>query len=52
MLRLQFLTIKFENLKMHDDENIYEFNVYLSDITYHSFDLGEKIFDKKLLEKI
>ncbi|XP_058742060.1 uncharacterized protein LOC131614504 [Vicia villosa] len=42
MSRLQVLTTKYENLKMLEDENIYEYNVRLCDIVNNSFALGEK----------
>lgn len=42
MSRLQAFTTKFENLKMREDETIYKLNVWLRDIAYNSFALGEK----------
>ena len=50
--RLQLLTIKFENLKMLEDENIQHYHQNILDIV-NSFDsLGEKISDEKLVRKI
>lgn len=43
MSRLQLLTTKFENLKIKEDETIFEFNVLLRDIANNSFIIGEKI---------
>jgi hypothetical protein len=52
MSRLQLLTTKFENLKMKDDEDIYDFHMSVLDIA-NSFDaLGEKIPEDKLVRKI
>lgn len=39
MSSLQLLTTKFENLKMKEDETIYEFYVQLCDIANNSFSL-------------
>jgi len=50
--RLQFITTKFENLKMMEDENIQDYHLNILDIA-NSFDsLGEKISDEKLVRKI
>jgi len=50
--RLQFLTTKFENLKMMDDENIQEYHLNVLDIANSFESLGEKISDEKLVRKI
>ena len=52
MSRLQLLTSKFENLKMHDDKSIVDFNVWLLDIANESFSLGEKSFEERLVRKL
>ena len=49
--RLQILTTKFENLKMHEDKTIGEFNAQLCDIANEMFMLGEKMFEEKLVRK-
>jgi hypothetical protein len=40
------------NLKMDEDETIYEFNRRHRDIADTSFALGEKMFEEKLVRKI
>lgn len=52
MSRLQLLTIKFENMRMNEDESISDFNIILRDISKNSFSLGEKISKEKLVRKI
>ncbi|KAK2363063.1 gag-protease polyprotein [Trifolium repens] len=52
MSKLQLLTIKFENLRMEDEETISEFNTRVRDIGNSSFALGEKIPEEKLARKI
>ena len=49
--RLQFWTTKFENLKMHEEDTIGEFNVMLCNIANKSFTLGEKMSEEKLVRK-
>ncbi|XP_038896219.1 uncharacterized protein LOC120084497 [Benincasa hispida] len=51
MSRLQLLTSKFENLRMHNDEFIGDFNVML-DISNESSALGEKISKEKPVRKM
>ena len=49
--RLQLLTIKFQNLKMMEDEKIQGYHLNILDIA-NSFDsLGEKISDEMLVRK-
>lgn len=52
MSRLKLLTSKFENLKMHDDKSIVDFNVQLLDIANESFSLGEKSSEERLVRKL
>ena len=49
--KLQILTTKFEQLKMHEDKCIANFNSKLCDIANESFALGEKYSDAKLVRK-
>lgn len=46
MSRVQLLASKFENMKMHDDESVADFNVQLLDIAKESFAPGEKSLKK------
>lgn len=41
MSRLQLLITKFDNMRMNEDESIYDFNIRLHDIANNSFALGE-----------
>lgn len=52
MLRIQLVTIKFENLRMNENESICEFHVRLRDISNTSFALGEKIYEENFASKI
>lgn len=52
MSRLQLLTTKFENLRMNEDESIYEFHIRLSDISNTYFSLGEKMSEENLAIKV
>ena len=47
--RLEFLTTKFENLRMSDEETISDLNGRLCDIRNELFALGEKIFEERLV---
>ncbi|XP_024018312.1 uncharacterized protein LOC112090655 [Morus notabilis] len=49
--KLNILTTRFENLRMHETETISEFNSRLCDIANESFALGEKIPEVKLVSK-
>ena len=46
------LTTKFENIKMHENQNFSSFYFELSDIVNLSFNLGEPILDSKVVRKI
>ena len=46
------LTTKFENIKMHENQNFSSFYSELSDIVNSSFNLGEPILDSKVVRKI
>ncbi|KAK2436528.1 gag-protease polyprotein [Trifolium repens] len=50
--RLQLLHSKFENLRMKEEETIYDFHMNVLDLA-NSFDsLGERLSDEKLVRKI
>ncbi|KAK2449300.1 gag-protease polyprotein [Trifolium repens] len=50
--RLQLLHSKFENLRMKEEETIYDFHMSILDLA-NSFDsLGERLSDEKLVRKI
>ncbi|KAK2376831.1 gag-protease polyprotein [Trifolium repens] len=50
--RLQLLYSKFENLRMKEEETIYDFHMNVLDLA-NSFDsLGERLSDEKLVRKI
>ena len=49
--KLKILTTRFENLKMHEEETIGEFNARLCDIAKEMFMLGEKMSEEKLVRK-
>ncbi|KAK2362889.1 gag-protease polyprotein [Trifolium repens] len=50
--RLQLLHSKFENLRMKEEETIYDFHMSVLDLA-NSFDsLGERLSDEKLVRKI
>lgn len=48
MSRLQLLTTQLENLRMKEDESIFDFNIRLCVIANTYFSFGEKIFEEKL----
>ena len=50
--KLQTLRIEYENLKMHSDESIASFFLSLDDIVNRMRNLGEKIAESTLVEKI
>ena len=50
--KLLSLTTHFENLRMHDDESLFDFYTKLCDIANESFALGEKIPETILVRKI
>ena len=50
--RLQLLYTKFENLRMQEEETIYDFHMNILDLA-NSFDsLGERLSDEKMVRKI
>ncbi|KAK2429199.1 gag-protease polyprotein [Trifolium repens] len=50
--RLQLLLTKFENLRMKEEETIYDFHMNILDLA-NSFDsLGERLSDEKMVRKI
>lgn len=49
--KLQILTIRFEELRMKEDETFNEFHVQLNDVVNSSFNLGE-IHNNKVVSKI
>ena len=46
------LTIKFENIRMHENKSFSSFYFELGDIVNSSFNLGEPILDSKVVRKI
>src|ERR1044072_8497901 len=52
MSRLHLLTTQFENLRMKEDESIFDFHMRVRDLSYSSFSLGEQMSEEKLVRKI
>jgi len=52
MSKLQLITIKFETLKMKDDESIQDFHMSILELANASGSLGEKMIEEKLVGKI
>ncbi|XP_050875314.1 uncharacterized protein LOC127078947 [Lathyrus oleraceus] len=56
MSKFQLLTTMFENLRMNEDESIYDFNIRLRDIANTSLSLGKKMsmenLDRKILRSL
>lgn len=50
--RLQIMSSKFKSLKMMEEETIAKFNVRVLDIANESYNLGERIFESKLIRKV
>ena len=50
--KLQRLTISFEEINMEEDESFDEFYVKLKDIVNSAFNLGEQIFEPKIMRKV
>ena len=48
ILKLQMLTTKFENIKVHENQTFSSFYCKLSDIVNSSFNLGEPIPNSKV----
>ena len=43
--KLQMLATKFENIRMHENQNFFSFDSKLSDIVNYPFKIGEPIID-------
>ena len=50
--KLQMLTARFENIRMHENQTFSSFYFELSDIVNSSFNLEEPILDSKVVRKI
>ena len=50
--RLQLITLKFEALKMSEDESVSDYNERVLEIANESLLLGEKIPDSKIVRKV
>ena len=50
--KLQRLTTRFEEIKMEEDESFDEFYVKFKDIVNLAFNLGETIFEPKIVRKV
>ena len=50
--RIELLISKFENLQMEENETIGQYHARIRDISNVSFILGEKIYEKKLIQKV
>ena len=50
--KLQMLTIRFENLRMSEDESLDSFYSKLNEVIIGKFNLGEKTEDSKVVRKI
>ena len=50
--KLQMLTIRFEELKMSEDESFDSFYNKLNEVVVSKFNLGEKTEDSKIVRKI
>ena len=50
--KLQRLTTSIEEIKMEEDELFDEFYVKLKDIVNSAFNLGETIFEPKIVKKV
>ena len=50
--KLQMLTIRFENLRMSEDESFDSFYSKLNEVVIGKFNLGEKMEDSKVVRKI
>ena len=51
-LKLQRLTISFEEIKMEEDESFNEFYAKLKDIVNSAINLGETILEPKIVRKV
>ncbi|CAM8887243.1 unnamed protein product [Rhodiola kirilowii] len=52
IFRMDMVTLKFENLKMKEDEAIADLNTRVLDISNKSFTLGEPMTEEKLVRKV
>ena len=52
IVKLQRLTSSFEETRMENDKNFYEFYAKLNDIVNSAFNLGESIVEPKIFRKI
>ena len=52
IVKLQRLTISFEEIRMEEDETFDEFYAKLKDIVNSTFNLGESIAESKIVKKI
>ena len=50
--KIVILTSKFEELKMREDETLYEYFTKLYDISNEAFALGKRFSDTKMVRKI
>ena len=50
--KFQMLTIRFEEIKMEEDESFDEFYAKLKDIVISAFNLGETIPEPKIVRKV
>lgn len=50
--KLQMLTTGFEEIKMKDNESFNEFYAKLNNKVKSSFNLGEKILESKIVQKV
>ena len=50
--KLKMISIKFENIRMHENQNFSFFYFELSGIVNCFFNLGEPILDSKVVRKI
>ena len=50
--KLQMLTIRFEELRMSEDESFDSFYNKLNEVVIGKFNLGEKTDDSKVVQKI
>ena len=51
-IKLQMLTIRFEELEMSEDESFDCFYSKLNEVVVSKFNLGEKTEDSKIVRKI
>ena len=49
--QIQMLTYRFENIRMHENQNFASFYSELSNIVNSYFNLGKSILDSKVVKK-